>query len=174
MKEVSRKNFPHLTGAILMEGRAGTGLCIHRAAAFVLDRPGADLCFGIFPAATEEEKAAIPNASDVSFIHAWAELSGMVYAPTTIERTGGVLAPMRREGYYSINRVIRVKRLSRRQLLQISGQIGLSAHLRHGKPTRGGASVGGTLLDAAGVAWRETEDGGLVPAEPNGEESTTG
>lgn len=164
MKAVSiRKSMPHLWGAMHMIGYAGNGLCIHRAAGFVLDTPGAELCFGTFRAASPEELAVDPRGSTEPFIHAWAELEGYAYAPTTIEAMGR-LVPIDRDYYYRINGARDIRRLSRKDVLRISGEIGLSAHLRHDKPTRNGASVGQTLMDAAGVRHAVTADGGIIPA----------
>jgi hypothetical protein len=161
IKKMKIRKFPHLNGAMLMVGVEGTGLCIHRAAAFVLDTPGAELCFGTLDPATEEARAKNPLLAAVPFIHAWAEHHGMVYAPTTIERAGNKLVPMGRSYYYGMNGVRDVHRLSRRALLTLSGEIGLSAHLRKGTPAK--KSVGATLLDAAGVRWMDGPDGGLLP-----------
>lgn len=142
----------HLTGS--------QGLCIHRSAAMVLDLPGAVLCFGVFRAATLQERAENPLASCEPFIHAWVEYRGSVYAPTTIERFGG-LTPMSMQDYYDANGATGIRRMTRPELLKISGNIGLSAHFRLGKPAR--ASVGGTLLDAVGMRYRISPEGGLLP-----------
>lgn len=156
---IDKRKHPHLFGAMLMEGMPGTNLCIHRAAGFVLDTPGAELCFG-----TLRPRLDGPPPQDRAepFIHAWAELRGQVYAPTTIEANGGRLDPFPQELYYAVNGVSDVRRLTRGEVLRLSGQIRLSAHLRRGTMPK--ASVGGTLLDAAGVSWKENEKGGLIPA----------
>lgn len=157
---------PHMVGAMTMEGAPGMSLCVHRAAGFVLDTPGAVLCFGTFRAATDEEAATIPNASREPFIHAWAEWRGLVYAPTTIEATGG-LHPMNREGYYAVNGATDIVRMPRPALLKVAKQIGLQRHLLKHVPTKGGVSVGQTILAAAGVKFRVTPEGGLVPETAN-------
>jgi hypothetical protein len=157
------RKMPNLTGAL--KRRGPHGMCIHRAAGFVLDVPGSELCFGTFRAATPEEAAALgPSASLVPFIHAWAEWQGWVIAPTTIERTGGRLVPMEPGGYYRANGARDIYRLTRPKLLQVAREIGLSRHLRLGLPTKGEVSVGSTLMDAAGVPYTLTPDGGIVPA----------
>jgi hypothetical protein len=161
IKKMKVRKFPHLNGAMLMVGIEGTGLCIHRAAGFVLDTPGSELCFGTFDPATDEARAKNPLLADEPFIHAWAEHNGLVYAPTTIEKAGNKLVPMGRDYYYGMNGARDIKRLSRRQLLTISGEINLSAHLRKGVPAK--KSVGATLLDAAGVEWMDSPTGGLIP-----------
>jgi len=158
--------YPNLKGAVEMMASNGQKLCIHRAAAFVLDMPGSELCFGTLRAATPLERLQQPGASPVPFIHAWGEYKGKVYAPTTIEAMGG-LVPINRELYYDVNGIKDVHRLSRKDVLRISGEIGFSAHVRHGKPTRGGVSVGAAFLSAAGVQWVDGDDGGILPAEEN-------
>ena len=152
---------PHLDGAMKLTGVGMTGLCIHRSAAFVLDMPGSVLCFGTFRAATPEEIARDPRSSREPFIHCWAEYQGAVYAPTTIEAAGGLRA-IDPALYYQVNGATNIKRLSRPDLLKIAREIGLSAHLRRGKPAR--VSVGGALLDAVGIEYRIGLEGGLVPA----------
>lgn len=144
-----------------LTGIGQTGMCIHRSAGFVLDVPGSELCFGVFRASTPEEIARQSNASREPFIHCWAEYHGKVYAPTTIEAVGG-LRPIDPDYYYEINGATAIKRLPRPVVLRVAKEIGLSAHLRKGKPAR--ASVGGSLLDAAGIEYRVGLEGGLVPA----------
>lgn len=153
------KKLPHLKGAMQLQGQQN--MCFHRSAAFVLDVPTARLCMGTFPAATPEELELEPEASREPFIHCWAEVGDSVYAPTTIEKVGG-LRPIPRAYYYEINRAQDIKWIDRPTLLRISKEIGLSAHLRHGKPAR--RSVGGTLLDAAGIEYQISRNGGVVPA----------
>lgn len=160
----SPKRYPHLEGAMRLTSESNQGLCIHRSAGFVLDTPGARLCFGVFRAATSEERQSDPNASLEPFIHCWAEHRGMVYAPTTIERMGGKLVPYRRDDYYDVNGITNIRCLARPDLLRLAREIGLSAHLRLGKPTRNGASVGGTLLGAVKMPYRISPSGGLIPA----------
>lgn len=154
------KKMPHLEGAKRLRAMPGQRLCVHEAAGFVMDVPGATLCFGTFRAATPEELAADPTAATEPFIHAWVEWQGKVWSPTLM-----AICPV--EEYYAANDAKNVKRLPRPALLALARRIGLSRHLRLGVPTRGGASVGMTLLDAAGVAHRTTPDGGLVPADPD-------
>lgn len=161
-KPINPRNWPHLAPALSMVARGGYGLCIHRACAFVLDVKGADLCFGTLREATPLERLRNPEASDVPFIHAWAELRGMVYAPTLIERVG-CLAPIPLGEYYAANAIRDVYRMTRRAVLKVSGDVGLSAHLRKNKPLKGGASFGLSLLDAAGVPYR-LDDHSILPA----------
>lgn len=156
------KKFPHLNGSMVIKGKNGTGMCIHRSAAFVLDVPGSELVFGTLTPVTDEQANATPHLklSRVPFIHAWAEWQGNVYSPSMIEHDGG-LKPIPRAFYYQTREVSDIHRLTRKQVIHLSGLINLSAHLKHGKPNK--LSVGGTLLDAAGVKWKLSEDGGLIP-----------
>jgi hypothetical protein len=137
------------------------GACIHRSAAFVFDVPGSSLIFATVRGATPEEREAIPEASPVPFIHAWAEYKGWVYAPTTIERAGGFGA-MDRAEYYRLNGARDFRILTRPMLLRLDRQHGLKHALKRGGPAKSGESFGGLLLDAAGVEWAII-DGGLVP-----------
>lgn len=158
------KKFPHLNGAMLLVGQEGMGMCIHRSAGLVLDLPGSELCFGKLTPCTPEEVSATPHLklSTEPFIHSWAEWDGKVYSPSMIEYDEGKLIPIEREFYYRSRGVTDVHRLSRKELIHLSGKINLSAHLKHGKPNR--MSVGSTLLDAAGVKWKDSPSGGLIPA----------
>lgn len=149
----------HLLGAMLMTAPGVQGLCIHRSAGFVLDTRRAELCFGTFePAVTDD-----PRASTEPFIHAWAELDGLVYAPTLIETMGGLM-PMDRQSYYGVNGARDIKRLARVQVMRLSREFGLGQHLLDQTPLPPGVSFGGTLMDAAGVRWRDSEKGGIIPA----------
>ena len=56
---------------------------------------------------------------------------------------------------------------ARTRLLKAAKRIGLQRHLTKHVPTKGGVSVGQTLLAEAGVAFRVTPDGGLVPEVGN-------
>lgn len=155
------KSMPHLVGALKMEASPGQKLCVHCAAGFVLDTPGATFACATFSPATPEQAALIPNASNVPFIHAWAEYRDDVWSPTAIDQMGGQLRPMNREGYYRVNGATDVKLLTRRQLLKVAKEIGLSRHLRLGVPAK--ASVGSSILTAAGKAHRSGPDGALLP-----------
>lgn len=158
------KKFPHLNGSMRLVGADGTGMCIHRSAAFVLDVPGAELCFGTLQPATPEQINGTPHLklSTEPFIHAWAEWDGKVFTPSMIEHDGMRLIPYEPELYYRTREVSDIHRLTRKQVIHLSGLIGLSAHLKHGRPAK--LSVGATLLNAAGVRWKENEHGGLLPA----------
>jgi hypothetical protein len=144
-----------------LELKGSGGLCFHRAAAFVFDVPGAVMVFGTLAGVDEAE--AGPTDSTVPFIHAWAEWRGVVYAPTTIEATGGLLRPIDRALYYRVNGVTDVRTLTRAQLLRLDRQLALKRVLRAGGPCRGGASFGASLLDAAGVPWKAGPGDGVLP-----------
>ena len=146
-------------------GPNGLGSCFHRAAALVLDLPGSELCMGTFRAATEEELKVAPNASDEPFIHAWVEHGGVVYAPTTIEANNNTLRPYTCAEYYSVHDAKDIYRLSRKDLITLSGRVGLSQHLLHNKPLRDGASFAASIMDAAGLKWKDSaKGGGIIPA----------
>lgn len=146
---------PHLVGALKLTAVPGQRLCIHCSAGFVMDVPGSELVFATFRAASDEEAAAIgPDASPEPFIHAWAEWRGAVWAPTAMDQMGGQLQPMNPAGYYAVNGATDFARLKRPDLLVVARLIGLSRHLRLGVPTRNGASVGMSLLDAVGKPYR--------------------
>jgi hypothetical protein len=155
----------HLNGAVAnLVGSTGLGTCSFRSAAFVLDVPGAELCVGVLAGATEEELLANPNASLTPFIHAWVERSQIVFSPTQIEREGG-LTPWPKHVYYEANGVRDARALSRPALLKLSREIGLSAHLRLGRPLRTDASFAFMVLEMVGMPYGIAGDGGLVPPE---------
>jgi len=162
MKTPKLPPLPLLAASMKLEGPRG--MCIHRSAAFVFDVPGATMMFGTFDP-IERDGGPLPGDSAVPFIHAWAEFKGFVYAPTTIERCKGQLIAQHREGYYRVNGARDFRILTRPQLLRLDKQVGLRRQLRLGVPLKGGASFGGTLMDAAGVDYRVTSDGGVVPSD---------
>ncbi|WP_156397323.1 MULTISPECIES: hypothetical protein [unclassified Sphingomonas] len=117
--------------------------------------------------ATEEELAAKPDASTTPFIHAWVERGETVISPTQIEREGG-LTPWPKAVYYETNGVTEVRTISRPVLLKLSGNIGLSAHLRLGRALKTNASFAFTVLDMAGMSYAIASDGGIVPPDYGG------
>jgi hypothetical protein len=159
MKIKAPRRLPLLEAALEM--RAEQGLCIHRSAAFVFGVPGSILVFGTIQ--PKDRSELVEGDSDVPFIHCWAEFQGNVYAPTTIEQANGQLIAQNKAGYYAINGVSDVHTLARPQLLALDRQHGLRRALRLNTNLRSGASFGATLLDAAGVAWKDYGDGGIVP-----------
>lgn len=158
-------NLKHLKGAVThLVGSHGGGTCFFRSAAMVLDVPGTDLWFGVLAGATEEELAANPAASPTPFIHSWVQYGETVYSPTQIEREGELI-PWQRAVYYKTNGVRDAHMMARPALLKLSGEIGLSAHLRLGRPLKTDASFVFTVLDRAGLPYATARDGGLVPPE---------
>jgi hypothetical protein len=163
MPQLPRK-LPHLNGAIgLVPIAEGKGMCFHRSVGFVLDVPPAKLAVGVLRAATDEELMVNPAASQVPFIHCWAEIGSSVYAPTTIEAQGGRLRPFKRAEYYQQNGVHNVSYMSRRTLRQLSDRYGLSDHLIYHTPVRDNAKFGAIILDALGVEHILNAGGGLLP-----------
>jgi hypothetical protein len=163
-----RRPLPHLVGAMRMMGGPGAaGLCVHRAAGFVIDTPGSALAFGtLIPDRQEGPRG--PDDSDVPYIHAWPEWRGAAYAVSTIEKNGGLFScPV--EEYYRVNAVTDVHRLTRQQVLKIARAINLPGHLLRGEPTK--ASVGRSFLTAAGVRFRD-DAGALLPLETTTEATT--
>lgn len=158
----------HLRGAVAnLVGSSGGGTCFFRSAALVLDVPGAELCFGVLAGATDEERVADLEASPTPFIHSWVERGATVYSPTQIEREGELI-PWPKAFYYETNGITDAHTITRPALLKISGEIGLSAHLRLGRPLKTSASFVFGLLDAAGLPYAIARDGGLVPPEFRG------
>ena len=86
-----------------------------------------------------------------------------MWAPTTIEARRGLLEPVRRDAYYSINAARDFHRLTRKQVIHLSGLHNLSAYLRKNAPIKGG-SFGTILLDAAGINHKLSSDQGVIPA----------
>lgn len=147
----------------------GKGMCIHRSVALVLDIPRFVLCAGTFRAATPEEIIQVrretgQEPSKVPFIHVWCEMGeNAVIAPTTFERWGNKLIPMRKDEYYELNGIRDVHRMNRAKLLKLSKEYGLRNHIMKQTPLKGGASFGFTILDNMGVQYTVGDDGGLVP-----------
>jgi len=158
-KRSAPRRLPLLEAALKM--RADQGLCMHRSAAFVFDVPGAILVFGTIQ--PKERSELLEGDSEVPFIHCWAEYRGNVVAPTTIEQANGQLVAQNKAGYYAINGISDVHTLTRPALLALDRLHGFRRALRLNTDLRTGASFGATLLEAAGVAWKDYGDGGVVP-----------
>jgi len=157
----SRSNLRHLNGALAnLVGSSGKGMCFFRSAALVLDVPGSELAIGVLAGATAEELAANPDASTTPFIHAWVERGDTVVSPTQIEREGRLM-PWPKQFYYETNGITEVRTVSRPALLKLSGEIGLSAHLRLNRPLKQAVSLAFLLLDQTGLAYAVAEDGGI-------------
>jgi hypothetical protein len=155
------KRMPHLEGALRLTGPRG--MCFHRTVGLVLDVPRAQLCVGIFREATEEERRKNPEFSDVPFLHCWAEIGSIVYAPTTIEATGGKLYGFNRAEYYEHNQARNIVRMKRARLLQLSKLHGLADHLLYFKPLEGNSKFASVILDDLGVKHIESSRGGVIP-----------
>jgi hypothetical protein len=157
---------PHLSAALAFRGRGGSGSCTLRSYALALDLRLAVITFGTFRAATDDEAAQIgPRASREPFIHCWVEVGDKVLAPTTIERTGGVLVPMGRESYYDVNGARDIRPVPRDAFEAIARRYRLSAALRHGSARAGSGDIAGALLEAAGVRYRLGEHRALLPID---------
>ncbi len=164
-----RPELRHLKGAVTnLVGSRGLGTCFFRSAALVLDVPGTQLCCGVLAGATAEELVANPEASPTPFIHSWVERGETVFSPTQIEREGELI-PWPKDVYYQTNCVRDVHAVSRPTLLKLSGEIGLSAHLRLGRPLKTAASLAFTVLGMVGMPYAIAKDGGLVPPEYGGQ-----
>jgi hypothetical protein len=155
----------HLSAALAFKGRNGMGSCVLRSVALALDLPRAVITFGTIRAANEAEIATIPNASLVPFIHCWLEVDDVVIAPTTLERTAGVLVAMDRKSYYETNGVYSVRPVPRAAFDAIARRFRLSAAFRHGSGRAGKGNVAEALLAAANVRYVLGEHRALLPKE---------
>lgn len=163
MKNEAKLSLRHLRGAIAFEAGQGA-TCMHRAAALALDLPRAEIYFGTFRPASPEEVASNPRASPEPFIHAWVEWEGRVFAPTLVEKLGG-LHPINRQHYYETNSPRDVHKLPRAEFDKIARRFRLSAAFRHLKARAGHGEYVDAMLTAAGVKWKESERGTILPAE---------
>lgn len=162
---VSMESLPNLLAAMSLQATTpGAGTCFHRCAALMLDLPpDAEMVFGVLRAATAEERAKIPNASPVPFIHAWVEFRGQLLAPTTIERTGGELRAMPLESYYQANQIRVTWRLRWPAFNQVARRFRLAAAFKHGSARTGSGEVVDALLKAAGVRYTLSERRTVLP-----------
>jgi hypothetical protein len=149
----------HLRHALRLTGPRG--MCFHRAVAMVMDLVDAKLCIGTFRAASPEEREANPEFSDVPFIHAWVEWRGKAFAPSAIERTGGLVA-MPIDGYRDVNEARDVVEVPRAVVMKLARRYGYARHFKLQEPLKEGARFGGSLLDGVGYPHDVTEDGGVV------------
>jgi hypothetical protein len=159
-----KKHYPHLW-RVLMDFNADNpakGACFHRGVALTLDMPLAKLCIGTLREATDEEQRTIKGASTEPFIHCWVEVRETVYAPTTIEAAGELVAWPKDE-YYSKNGVRDVTRASRRTILQLSKKHAWSSHMLRDKPHKLAAPLGGVLLIELGIRHKVNGGGGIIP-----------
>ena len=161
---MAKNTLKHLNAALHRSaGNPSYGSCFHRAAALVLDMAGTHLCIGTFAGANIEQIIHFPGSSPTDCVHAWVEKNNEVYAPTMINNRNSYFGPFPRDLYYEENGARDVKRLSRSELLVLSGRYGLSAHLRHDKAVKEGKKFSVVLLDSAGVRYR-VDEGAVLPA----------
>jgi hypothetical protein len=154
---------PHLEASFKLIGPRGP--CFFRAVALVLDVPQAKLMVGTFRAATPEEQAASPEVSPVPFIHAWTEIHGAVFAPTTYESCNAQLVPFDLVDYYQRNGTRDVVCMDRARLLRLSRKYGLDKYILYGAPLEGNLKFASVILDELGVRHRMSTDNGLLPGE---------
>lgn len=163
MPTIDLDNCRHLQAALgYAPNGAAAGTCFQRAAALMLDLPGAVLVFGHMPCPTPAQRAQEPRASDEPFIHAWVEFNGALYAPSLVESIG--LRPISPATYYAANRPVQTWRLSHPAFMQVARRYKLSASIRHGGARAASAAVTAALLDAAGVRYAVSADNGVIPA----------
>lgn len=156
--------FRHLEYAMrLADPKGAAGMCFQRSYALALDLPGSSVCIGTFRAATRRERKENPAASRVPFIHAWVEWEGYVFAPTTIERFGK-LQRIDRDPYYRANDIKDVRVLHPMQLSVFTGKHNLSTRILREDPQALGREFVVTLLREAGVEWKYSKQGGIIPA----------
>lgn len=155
------KRLPVLQASLGLTGPRG--MCFHRSVALCMDVPTSKLALATFRAATAEEQAADPNVSPVPFIHCFVIDGSIVLAPSTLERFDGELRPMRLSDYLKINGATRFELVRRADLLKLGRKHGYREHLLYHRPLLGDASFAGSLLDAAGIEWEVTPEGGVVP-----------
>lgn len=154
----------HLKGCIeRLETDNGKGLCFHRSMALLMDFKEGELVVGTTRAATKEELRTMPNASKVPFIHCWVEIGDAVFAPTTVERTGGKLVSFRRESYYEMNGSKVLGRLGYEDLMEVAQNTGLVGHLRYGLPMVDGISPPDLVLTRLKIPHGRTAMNTVVP-----------
>jgi hypothetical protein len=147
-----------------MKLRGPKGMCFHRSVALCLDLPGSSIVVATLRAATPEEQAQNPtlNLSKVPFIHAWVEFNGAVIPPSYIERAGGLIL-VRPRDYYETNGARDIRRLPRSALVNHVVDERITRELLYGiHPGIPGYLVG-RLLNAVGVKYLVTPQGGVIP-----------
>jgi hypothetical protein len=154
----------YLSDAMSYEGTGDSKqACIHWASALALDLKQGLLTLGTVRAATTEEQLQIPGASLEPFIHAWVEVGPYLYAPTTIERTNGVLCAFLVSEYYKINGISDVRHVPRRIFDAIAKRWSLASALKHRLPRAGSGELAEDLLRAAGVQYVLSERRSILP-----------
>jgi hypothetical protein len=152
----------NLEGAINLTGPRG--MCFHRSVAFVLDVPQATLMVGTIPAPPPEILKENSEFSDVDFIHAWPEVAGFVFPPSWMEKSGTMRATSKL-AYYSEHQPYDIKQMSRFDLKKLAEEWGFSKHFSRFTPLKDNASFGGVIMNALGIEYTVTSDGGVVPNE---------
>lgn len=143
-------NFPTLMQARSLVGVGGS--CFHQATALLLDFPSGMLCVGTL------------EGDGDPFIHAWIERGEALYAPTTIDAAGGILAVIDRAYYYLTNGVRDVHRMNRAGLKGLAVRHGWLRVRPFGNGDMLSEPLGTTLLRALGVPYRiDPTTGGVVP-----------
>jgi hypothetical protein len=153
------KTYPNLSRAYELQSTVGLGTCIPLSVALVLDRPGLSLVFATFKPAPPEEWAE-PSNSRVPFIHAFTMFGSWVIAPTLAKRPEDLFRTPAEE-YFRINGARDFRFMSRGRVKRLAREIDFEAILT-GNPAK--RSVGQAFLDAAGVKWMDSGDGGVIPA----------
>lgn len=164
---IPHKDLPVLSAAMKLRGPRG--MCFHRAVALCMDLPGSSVVVGTHRAATPEEQVGHPERSTVPFIHAWVEFQDKLMAPTTIEQMGGLVF-MRPDNYYQVNGTRDIRRLPRSGVANHVADKYVMRELLHGiHPGVPGYMIG-RLLDAVGVKYLVTPQGGVIPMASGTEE----
>jgi hypothetical protein len=163
-KPLHVRELRYLHAAMHYKGTANNA-CVQWSMGLALDMKRAVVTFGTLRAATPDEVASIPGASLVPFIHCWVEVGEIVYAPTTLERSGGVLVPFDRADYYDRNGVSDVRHVLREAFDDIAHRYRLTSALKHLSPRFGSSAVAGELLRAAGVQYVLDEHRALLPID---------
>lgn len=153
----------NLAAAMRLTSNGSASTCFHRAAALMLDLPGAVMVFGVLAAASEAEGAMEPRASAVPFIHAWVEYQGQVLAPTLIDRMGGKLCAIARHTYYRVNGIECTWRLPHAAFVRVARRYRLAAALKHGSDRAGSGDMVDALLRSAGVRYVLSDQRAVLP-----------
>jgi hypothetical protein len=151
-----------------MKLRGPKGMCFHRSVALAMDLPSSAVVVATLRAATPEEQVGHPERSTVPFIHAWVEFQDKLMAPSTIEQMGGLVF-MQPRNYYEVNGARDIRRLPRQALVNHVADNHVMRELLYGiHPGIPGYLVG-RLLDAVGVKYLVSPQGGVIPLASRGE-----
>jgi hypothetical protein len=89
---------------------------------------------------------------------------GHIYAPTTIEAMGGILAPMNKALYLEMNGAKDIQRLPRSKVWQLADRYDIVEHLTLDWRLRHSAKFGEIIMGALGISYQISPQGGVVPA----------